>query len=233
MAEIVITPSKTPLPAIPDLPFAVHIVAWVMVIATALWIIRDRPHLRTPQGEIIATPVVVTVALSLILMRYFNTATVNGVMLHFLGATIATLMFGRSMACLIMAGVSLSGVVQQAAWHGWASDFVVTGFIPIMITATLSDTARRWLPRNIFSYVMINAFFSAVLAMSASILCKAIVAVCLGSARAAMAYIQAMPLLMFAEAFFAGVCMVLVVVYRPQWCSSFDDRLYLWPQRQL
>ena len=33
--------------------------------------------------------------------------------------------------------------------------------------------------------------------------------------------------LMFGEGFFCGGAMALVVVYRPQWCASFDDARYL------
>lgn len=176
--------------------------------------------------------VLLLAALALAAMRWFNTAPLDGVLLHLLGATIATLLFGARVACWAMALVSLSGLLLGAAWHGWAMDFLVTGVLPVATTAWVSRTVRRWLPRNIFVYVMGNAFFAAAVAMAASILAKAAFAWWLGS-RALVAYLAAMPLLMFAEAFFAGTVMVLIVVYRPQWCSSFDDRLYLWPQRPM
>ena len=33
--------------------------------------------------------------------------------------------------------------------------------------------------------------------------------------------------MMFGEGFFCGGAMALIVVYRPQWCASFDDARYL------
>jgi len=222
------------LPPVPELPYWAHLLAWVLalVVSAALgaW---HKPRPRVPHGELIPWPVFIIAALALTFLRYFNTATLNGVMLHFIGATIATSMFGLANACRVMALVSLSGWLQGAFWYNWAADFLVTGIVPIAVSSAVSGTARRWLPRNIFSYVMFNAFFAAALAMAASVVFKAMIAALLGDRNSAIAYVSATPLLMFAEAFFAGVSMVLIVVYRPQWCSSFDDRLYLWPQRQV
>ncbi len=213
------------------LPAWMHWVAWAAVAAA---LARGAPallaHLRRSDGE--ARRVLLVAVLALAAMRWFNTAPLQGVVLHFLGATIATLMFGSGVACWIMAAVSLSGVLLGAAWHGWAADALVSGMLPVAVTALASRLARRWVPRNIFTYVMFNAFFAAALAMAASTLAKAAVTALTGGRQVA-AYLAATPLLMFAEAFFAGTVMVLVVVYRPQWCCSFDDRLYLWPQRPM
>jgi len=172
----------------------------------------------------------VVATLALAAMRWFNTAALQGVMLHFLGATIATLMFGAGAACWVMAASSLAGALMGSAWHGWAMDFLATGALPVAVSAAASRAARTWLPRNIFTYVMLNAFAGGALAMAASMLAKAAVVAWLGG-RTLAAYLAATPMLMFAEAFFAGTVMVLVVVYRPHWCRSFDDRDYLWPQR--
>src|SRR5690606_19396381 len=168
-----------------------------------------------------ARRVLVVAALVLAAMRWFNTAPLQGVLLHFLGASIATLMFGAGVACWVMALVSLAGVLLGAAWYGWAADFLVAGALPVAVTALVSWAARNGLPRNIFTYVMLNAFGGAGLAMAVSMLAKVAVAAWLGD-RAASAYLAAIPLLAFAEAFFAGTVMVLVVVYRPLWCRSFD-----------
>ena len=201
--------------------------AWVLA---ALVLGRSAPrlgrHLAGVDDQ--ARRILILATLALAAMRWFNTAALQGVMLHFLGATIATLMFGAGTACWVMALASLAGVLMGAAWHGWAMDFLATGALPVAVTAIVSAAARTWLPRNVFTYVMLNAFAGGAVAMAASMLAKAAVTAWLGG-RALEAYLVATPMLMFAEAFFAGAVMVLVVVYRPQWCRSFDDRAYLWP----
>ncbi len=207
---------------------------WPAWLASVVVLARSAPalrrHLAGADGE--ALRVLILGALALAAMRWFNTAALQGVMLHFLGATIATLMFGAGTACWVMALASLAGLLMGAAWHGWAMDFLATGALPVAVTALVSWAARTWLPRNVFTYVMLNAFAGAALAMAASMLAKSAVTAWLGG-RALAAYLVATPMLMFAEAFFAGGVMVLVVVYRPHWCRSFDDRAYLWPERRM
>ena len=207
---------------------------WPAWVVAALVLGRSAPRLRRHLAGVDdqARRILILATLALAAMRWFNTAALQGVMLHFLGATIATLMFGAGTACWVMALASLAGVLMGAAWHGWAMDFLATGALPVAVTALVSWAARTWLPRNVFTYVMLNAFAGAALAMAASMLAKSAVTAWLGG-RALAAYLVATPMLMFAEAFFAGGVMVLVVVYRPHWCRSFDDRAYLWPERRM
>jgi uncharacterized membrane protein len=40
-------------------------------------------------------------------------------------------------------------------------------------------------------------------------------------------YFAVLPLMSFGEAFVNGMVMAMMVVYRPKWVMSFDDRLYL------
>jgi uncharacterized membrane protein len=207
---------------------------WPAWVVAALVLGRSAPRLRRHLAGVDdqARRILILATLALAAMRWFNTAALQGVMLHFLGATIATLMFGAGTACWVMALASLAGVLMGAAWHGWAMDFLATGALPVAVTAIVSAAARTWLPRNVFTYVMLNAFAGGAVAMAASMLAKAAVTAWLGG-RALEAYLVATPMLMFAEAFFAGAVMVLVVVYRPQWCRSFDDRAYLWPEQRM
>ncbi|HEY4531069.1 MAG TPA: energy-coupling factor ABC transporter permease [Luteimonas sp.] len=204
--------------------------AWGLAAAVLVMATRGLPLARY-RDDAALRPVLVAASLAIMALRWFNTAALQGVVLHFLGATVATLLFGARMACWIMAAASLFGVVLGAGFGGWALDFLLTGAVPVAVTVAVSLAAMRWIPANIFTYVMVNAFAAAALAMAASSLAKAGIAAVLGGAAAA--YLAATPLLMSAEAFLTGGLMVLVVVYRPHWCASFDDRTYLGPERPM
>lgn len=215
----------------PVLPVAVHAAAWILAGAALAW--QARPFAQQLRaGGRVALRVLLAATLGLVVLRWFNTAPLQGVMLHLLGASMATLLLGAGAACWMMAGASLAGVLMGAAWHGWAMDFLATGLLPVGVTAFVSAAVRRWLPHNFFVYVMGNAFFAAAAAMASSVLIKSAVAALLGS-RSAAAYLAAAPLLGLAEAFLTGTLMAVIVAYRPQWCRSFDDRVYLWPGRPM
>lgn len=206
-------------------PAGLPLLAWLPAAAVLGWAALRLPLYKL-EGDPEAMRVLLIGAALLAGMRWFNTGALHGVTLHFLGATIATLMFGARFACWVMALVSLSGWALHAAWLGWASDFLITGAVPIAITVAVSAAARRWVAPNIFTYILVNAFLGGALAMGASTLLKALLATWWQTG-SADAYLAATPLLMYAEAFFSGTALALIVVYRPQWCATFDDEIYL------
>ena len=214
--------------------------AWVLALAVLAACARGlRLERYRGEGGAASLRVLLAAALAVMALRWFNTAALQGVALHFLGATVATLMFGGRVACGVMALSSLAGLLLGTAWQGsWAADFLLTGALPVGVTLLAGFAAMRWVPSNIFTYVMVNAFAAGALAMAASALAKAALAALTAGPEAvfggaAAAYLAATPLLMFGEAFLSGGVMVLVVVYRPQWCPGFDDRTWLGPQRPM
>lgn len=215
-------------------------VAWALalaVLALATRGLRLERYRGDGAGE--ARRVLLAVTLAVMALRWFNTAALQGVVLHFLGASIATLMFGGRVACWMMALASLAGVLLGAARQGsWPLDFLLSGALPVAVTVAVGMAATRWVPPNIFTWVMVNAFAAAALAMAASSLATALFAALVSGPEAvfggpATAYLAATPLMTFGEAFLTGGVMVLVVVYRPQWCPGFDDRMYLGPGRPM
>jgi uncharacterized membrane protein len=161
-------------------------------------------------------------------LRWFNTDALSGVDLHFLGATLATLMFGPRFALWAMATASLTTWAMGSAWYGWAPDFLVAGALPVAVSHAVARGIERHLPPNLFLYVLVCGFFGGGLALAASHLAKAAVAYALGL-DAVFAYLAATPPMMFGEGFLCGGAIALIVVYRPQWCASFDDARYLRP----
>lgn len=209
----------------------------LLVLAMSARGLRLERYRGEAGGE--ARRVLLAATLAVIALRWFNTAALQGVVLHFLGATIATLMFGGRLACWMMALASLAGVLLGAAWQAsWPLDFLLTGALPVAVSVAVGFAAARWVPANIFTFVMVNAFAAAAVAMAASSLATATLSALISGPEAALggpatAYLVATPLLMFGEAFLAGGVMVMVVVYRPQWCLGFDDRTYLGPERPM
>ncbi len=162
-------------------------------------------------------------------LRFFNTDALVGVRLHFIGAALATLMFGPRFALWSMAIASLAAWAMGSAWYGWAPDFLVAGALPVAVAQAVANGIERRLPPNVFVYVMVRGFFGGAVAIAASNLAKAGLAYWLNDSAAA-AYAAATLPMMFGEGFLSGGAIVLIVVYRPQWCATFDDARYLRPK---
>ncbi|PZO62709.1 MAG: hypothetical protein DI635_10530 [Pseudoxanthomonas suwonensis] len=206
----------------------VQALQWLALAVAAgllLWAGRGLPWFKL-QGDAEAQRVLLIATLVLCAMRGFNADALPGVKLHFLGAAIAALMFGARFALWVMAIVSLAAWATGHAWLGWATDFLVTGALPIAVVQAGLHLAQRHLPANVMVYIMVNAFLAGAASMGASMLAKALLAGWF-AADTQSAYLLATVPLMFAEGFFSGGTLALIVVYRPQWCSSFDDQRYL------
>lgn len=210
------------------LPPLVQGLAWTAALATLAWSARRLPWYKV-RGDAEALRVLLLATVALAAMRWFNTDALQGVSLHFLGATAATLMFGPRFALWSMAAVSAAALGMGSAWQGWAADFLVCGALPVLTTEAVGRFIESRLPQNPLIYVWVRGFLGGALAIAASNLSKAAVSVWLDDPAAA-AYLAATPPMMFGEGFFCGGAMALIVVYRPQWCASFDDARYLRPR---
>jgi len=211
--------------------------AWFQLVAwagMALVLFRAWPALRAWARTADEESVRILFATTLVLtgMRWFNTSVLSGLPLHFLGAGIATLMFGPWRACWVMAVVSLGSVLLGASWNGLAADFLASGALPVAVIWWTGRLAAPFLPRNIFTWIFVNAFAASALGMSASMLVRAALAAWVAGADTS-AYLGVTPMLAFGEAFFTGAAMSFVVVYRPTWCSTFDDDEHLLPRRPM
>lgn len=208
------------------LPLPMQLVA----AALAVWLLwrsaRTLPWYKM-EGDAEARRVLVVAALLVIGLRLFNTHGLAGVTLHFLGSSILVLMFGAGFALWVTAAASLATWLLGWAWNGWAMDFLVTGALPVATTLGVGLFARRMLPPHPMVYVLGNAAAAGAVAIASSVLAKALLSWALGAEKDAGLYLLATPPMMIGEAFFTGGVMVLIVVYRPQWCSSFDDGVYL------
>ena len=150
---------------------------------------------------------------------------------HLLGVTAATLMFGWAYAVFAVLLVTVGTIINQhGAWVGIGLNALVTGCVPILVTASLLRFARRKLPYNFFVFVYFNGFLAAGLSTVAVSLIGALLALLADPANAEwLAYqlLPYLPLIFFSEAFLNGMIMTAMVALRPGWVASFDDNLYL------
>lgn len=199
---------------------------WGLLAAVAVlaWAVRRLPWHKVADDAEAQRVFAIFIAL-VIVLRAPSTQSAMGINLHFLGAAIATLMFGARFALVALAVVSAAWALFGRVWLGWGWDFLANDALPVAVTAAFGTLVSRTLPAHIFIYILGNAFFAAGLAMLASVLAKAAVTHGLGGE--ALPYLVAAIPMAFGEAFFTGGTLALVIAYRPQWCASFDDAKYL------
>ncbi len=203
----------TALPAALLLGRAVRIAPWQRL--------RDPVRLNSWFGFIVV----------LSLLWTMNASVREGLNLHLLGATVATLMFGWSLALPAMALVLLiSAINGEMDFSTLGLNLLVMACLPILLAHRLRRFAERRLPPNYFVYIFVQAFAGAALGV-VLVGFAATAVLALGGAYELRLlleeYLPFFMLLAFSEAWMSGMAMTLMVVFRPEWVGSFDDKRYL------
>lgn len=153
--------------------------------------------------------------------------TVQGIRFHLLGATVLSLMFGWALALIAVALAAAAAVVFGGGnWHAFALDILVSGALPVAITWGMLTLSKRALPRHLFIYLFVCAFFAGGASMLSCGLASTAVAHFDGIQTSEDAFPMWL-LLGFGEATLSGMIITLAVVYRPRWVQTFDDAQYL------
>lgn len=199
--------------------FSAIVLAWCA--AAAPWRrLRDARQLHVFLGTTVALMVLWRIAASV----------PPGISLHFLGATVATLMFGARLSAvclaLVVASQVLIGKIEPAA-----APFLLAlcGFVPIALSRLLTAVVERRLPAHFFVYVFVGAFLNGGVAMAATAF-AAVAALALSGAEPMQSLVSVqlpyLLMLSWGEAFMTGGVITLLIVYRPGWVVSYDsDRL--------
>lgn len=157
-----------------------------------------------------------------------------GLAIHLLGTAAAALMFGPRLATLAAA----IAVVVLTAWKGgvWANaglNLLLLGALPAWAMEGFRRAVERWLPPNLFVYLIVIAFFGPGLVFAATVLAATAVQLAAGAFAPATVLDHFLPyglLLAWGEAFLSGMLIAIFVVYVPSWVASFDDRRWI-PRR--
>ncbi|GMQ90191.1 MAG: energy-coupling factor ABC transporter permease [Gammaproteobacteria bacterium] len=200
--------------------------AYAAVVIAALYL---APWQRFRQKHLLNVYLGAGVAL-MVLWR-IGAAFADGPGIHFLGITTVTLMFGWELAVL-SAGLALLGIALSTAggWQTFAVNALVTGALPAVISYAVYRIIDRALPNHIFVYIFLAAFAGAGAAMALSNFAVIGVMTAAGiypGEYIVREFLPAAPLTSLREAVLNGIVMTLLVFYRPQWVSTFDEERYI------
>jgi uncharacterized membrane protein len=169
-------------------------------------------------------------SVALFLMWIFEVGVRPALGFHLLGVTVYTLMFGWSLgvigASLIMLGVT----VTTGDWAALAANALLLGILPVSVSYGVYALVDRYLPRHLFIYIFLCAFFNAMLAAGVTVLALVTLLVATETytfARISSEYLPFLPLYLFPEGLINGMVITVLVGLRPDWLKTYDDERYL------
>ncbi|MGM0595056.1 MAG: energy-coupling factor ABC transporter permease [Pseudomonadota bacterium] len=196
------------------------VMAWALY--TAPWhMLRDSENLHVLLGA----------AVALMLLWSMKAGIRPGMNFHLLGATLLMLMFGWQFALMVISTVLVGqGLYGNIEWFSFSVNALMMGVGPVLFSFAVYRLSQYYLPKHFFIYTLFNGFFCAALTMALVVATTCLLLYCCGGYSwddIYYRYLPFAPLMIFAEAFFTGMLATSMVLFRPEWIGSFDDRRYL------
>jgi uncharacterized membrane protein len=211
-----------------------------MTAAMLLWSLLGRPWkvLLEPERQHATMGMIVLLALAWSIRARFPGFTAGamaaGIPIQLLGATLAVVMFGLRAALMVLAGVALlsTWVLSGEAplqWEAFVGRYMWFAAFPALLSSAVQFFIQRFLPRNVFIFIIGHGYLAAALAVFICGLSSAswIHAQTLFPVFQWIDVFAAVIVLAFAEGFLTGMLVAVFVVYRPHWVQTFSDDLYL------
>jgi uncharacterized membrane protein len=202
--------------------FLIYIPLLLWVLLTAPWYkLRDMENLHVFFGATVL----------LILLWSVKAGIRPGMNFHLLGATLLMLMFGWKFAILSLSLVLLGQAIYgNIEWSAFALNAIMMIIGPVLFSYAIYRFSQRFMRKNFFIYTLFNGFFCAILTMLLLVSTTSLLLNCCGGYEwddIYYRYLPFIPMMVFAEGFFTGMLTSSMVLFRPEWIGSFDDRRYL------
>ncbi len=144
------------------------------------------------------------------------------------GACMITLSLGWPLAVPVLCLVALlTGVIAPVDWTQQVDMALWLGIVPATLAFGMGMALRRWVPRNLFVYILGRAFLGTVLCMFLA----GVLAQWSGHALAVTVDSEltmvARWLLAWGDGFLTGMATAICVAFKPHWLATWSDHLYL------
>ena len=145
------------------------------------------------------------------------------------GACLLVLMFGWPFAVLALLAVAAASAWLAGGGAPLALELALwNGLIPATLALGFGLAIRRWLPQQLFVFILGRAFIGSALAVCTAGALRLGLQTMAPGADAGM-LLAGYWLIGWGEAFLTGALTAIFVAYRPQWLVTYSDARYARP----
>ncbi len=150
-----------------------------------------------------------------------------------LGAALYALLFGRARAVLGLLGALLLHTwLVNGAWANVGLNGLLFAVLPALIASSLQRALERWLPKNVFVFIIGNGMFVTLAATAVTSLVLLTLSINIATAPTTDYgdYVGYSLLLAWGEALLSGMIFSALVIFMPQVVLTYREDSYL-PRR--
>ncbi|MGE5160048.1 MAG: energy-coupling factor ABC transporter permease [Betaproteobacteria bacterium] len=213
-------------------PLALVILGWIVVVP---WAVRSvvaarRQFLPSPLAQHAWLAAVVATAF----LWELHVRSPVGLDFGLLGGALFALVFGRARAILgLLAALALHTAMTDGTWLNFGINGALLAVVPACTASLLQRLIERWLPRNIFVFIIGNGLFvtMATTALAGALLLAAATTGAQAVPRQIDEHVAYTLLLAWGEALVSGMIFSALVVFLPQTVLTYRQDIYLPPRR--
>lgn len=208
-----------------------QVMGWV-ILGLFLWCLcaRSRWYQLIPT-QLMQQNLVFGCAFALLPLWLLQTGIKPGLEVHFLGLTTATLLLGWRFS--LFAGLmtlTIITAIQSTPWAEFGWQAFVQVIVPICVSYSIFLLTYNFLPRHLFIYIFVAAFFNGAITLLCALLAESWISAMRGLYPWEViveSYLHIWPLLVFPEALLNGMAVTLFAVYRPAWLMTYKEKDYI------
>ena len=152
------------------------------------------------------------------------------IQLQLSGAALIALSLGWPLAIPVLCAVAvIVGWIAPVTWAQQIDMAVWLGIVPATLSFGLGMALRRWLPHNLFVYILGRAFLGTVVCMFISGALAQWTGHRLAAAVPPDLAMVARWLIAWGDGFLTGMFAAIGVAFRPHWLATWSDHNYLHP----
>jgi uncharacterized membrane protein len=200
----------------------------LFALACALWLrpwrLLANPGLATP---LLATQAIIPFLWALPWLHHMP------LRFQLSGACLVTLMLGWPLAIpALCAAAALTGLLAPIGWRQQADLALWLGVAPATLGLLLGAAIRRWLPHNLFVYILGRAVLGTVL-------CLFIIGALaqwdghnIAPQVDPTLALVARWLIAWGDAIITGMLTAIFVAFKPHWLATWSDQIYIVPPKE-
>lgn len=200
----------------------------LLTLATALWL---RPW------RMLGGPLLTPFLAGLVFLPWFwmlpqmlpSSLVAGGISVQLSGACLMTMLLGWPLAVLLLSAVAgVVWLVGALPFEAWLSQWVWIGLVPATLALGLGALLRRWLPAQVFIYILGRGFLGTAACIFLAGVMYELLYHLVGGVGVEQALV-ARWLMAWGDAFLTGLFTAIFVAFKPEWLATWSDDRYLAP----
>lgn len=213
-------------------PSALAILGWLVVIPSLALSLAAVRRQFLPSSAAEHAWLAAVVATSFLWVLHVRSPV--GLDFGLLGGALFAVLFGRARAILgLLAAVALHTLLTSGSWMNFGLNGALLAVVPACTASGLQRLIERWLPRNLFVFILGNGMFVTlvVTALGSALLLAAAATGAQAPADELNEHLAYSLLLAWGEALVSGMIFSALVVFLPETVLTYRQDAYLPPRR--